>query len=194
MDNLSLKVNIMEGAHLNKKDIFVTNVSNSVAERIKSFLESEGIDSQSSCRIEDSQQNEEEIAREYALAENPAFVVHPIEGSEKCRHCLSMPCVTNERFQQGWWPRHHEEPHGRNSSLRKVAYKKFWTMLLHRDLWRNPEYLVRKVQALAVDERRRQLVWSGYNKRDIMPDCVITIVRHWYPNIRDQQYLGHKWD
>ena len=77
-----------------------------------------------------------------------------------------------------------------NAQLRKDKYKRFWTMLFHRNVWKDPRYRERKRRALQHDPRRKNYV---YHKRDIMPKCVIDLVRHWLPNLNNQPYMGHMW-
>jgi hypothetical protein len=33
-----------------------------------------------------------------------------------------------------------------------------------------------------------------YHRRDLMSKCVIELVRHWYPNLQDKEYMGHMWE
>ena len=97
---------------------------------------------------------------------------------------LKVP--TNEQNSQLWWHANTEEPHLRNSGLRKEHYKLFWTMLLHRGVWNDDRYIVMKVDAMSRDPRRQRYDW---HKRDIMPKCVVSLVRHWFPNPRGFPYI-----
>ena len=56
-------------------------------------------------------------------------------------------------------------------------------------------YITRKDTILKKDNRRKEYAWCGSpsDKRDVMPDCVLKIVRHWYPNPSGKPYMGHKW-
>ncbi|KAK3104796.1 hypothetical protein FSP39_010282 [Pinctada imbricata] len=82
-------------------------------------------------------------------------------------------------------------PHARNSAIRKKKFKKFWTMMSRRNTWNHPLYLQKKANMLnwnAIDSER--IVWT---LREVMPDCVLTVVRELYPNPPGQLYMGHKW-
>jgi hypothetical protein len=76
-------------------------------------------------------------------------------------------------------------------------YKRFWTCLLHRGVWDNPIYIDRKKSALQC-ENNQDIVFSGprggYHRRDLMPQCVLTLVRSWLPNPKSKPYMGHKWN
>ena len=90
-----------------------------------------------------------------------------------------------------WWETENQIPHERNSMLRKSDYKRFWTNLFHRNVWQDPRYLVRKRAALRQDPRRRNYV---YHRRDLMPKCVLVLVRSWFPNPPNVPYMGHMWE
>lgn len=78
-----------------------------------------------------------------------------------------------------------------NTHRRKDKYKRFWTMLFHRNVWADPRYKERKRRVLQDDPHRRNHV---YHRRDIMPKCVFYLVIHWLPNLKDQPYIGHMWE
>jgi hypothetical protein len=73
--------------------------------------------------------------------------------------CVHLSCVFppfSETKDQLWWHANTEEPHLRNSGLRKEHYKRFWTMLLHRGVWNDDRYIVMKVDAMSRDPRRQR--------------------------------------
>ena len=55
--------------------------------------------------------------------------------------------------------------------------------MFHRGVWKDPRYLEQKREALRRDFRRKKYI---YHRRDLMPKCVIELVRHWYPNLQDK--------
>lgn len=111
------------------------------------------------------------------------------EGSEICEHCYCAPCVTDITNKQQWWPEADSEPKIGNNVKRKNIYYKFWTMLYHRGVWNFPQYILKKQNMLSTATRL-----SGKTvRREIMPDCVMGMVRRWYPNIDGQPYMGHRW-
>lgn len=120
----------------------------------------------------------------------PDFVIPQLESEEECEYCFCKPCITSETNKQMWWPESCELPHQRNSSLRKEHYKRFWTMMLHRGAWNDDRYLTMKADALSRYNRQRY----DWHKRDIMPKCVVSLVRKWFPNPGGFPYMGHMWD
>lgn len=127
--------------------------------------------------------------------EIPGFVVPQNPNATECGHCLSKPSITDPCHKQFWWEDEPQPPNERNSGTRKGLYKRFWTMLFHRLVWQDPRYLERKSTALGQDGNRIHHVWSGgrLHKRDIMPTCVLTVVRNWFPNPPKMDYMGHRW-
>lgn len=122
----------------------------------------------------------------------PGFQIPQVEGRLECSHCLCKPCITDECNRQLWWPTEDQGAFLHNHKQRKEAYKRFWTMLFHRNVWNDTRYIERKCDALGVDPGRNHYGWI--HRRDIMPDCVIDLVRGWYPNPKGVQYMGHKWE
>lgn len=113
----------------------------------------------------------------------PGYRINPTPGRDKCPNCLSQPCVIDDSNRQAWWSKDSKAPDELNSIHRKECYYKFWTMLYHRGLWCDPEYIARKKAAGG----------QPYIKRELMPDCVLHTVRKWYPNPDHIPYMGHKW-
>ena len=64
-------------------------------------------------------------------------------------------------------------------------------MMFHRRVWDDPRYKRKKQLALQSDPRFRRYVW---HRRDIMPNCVLTIVHQWLPKPQGAPYMGHMWD
>ena len=118
-------------------------------------------------------------------------VPHPEEGDVECPHCLSTPCITAERNRQAWWERIQHPARQKNSEARKRHYKRFWTMLDERKVFQKQVYQDRKKQALGRDPRYTKYT---YHKRELMPNCVISMVRRWLPNPSSMAYMGHKWE
>ena len=117
---------------------------------------------------------------------NPANQIQPEDGME-CGNCFCSPCVINERHRQDWWPSSSQAPHQHNNKERKRLYYKFWVMLYQRGAWANERYIARKETVLEQHDGYVQM------RRELMPDCVVDLVRTWYPNLPGQPYLGHRW-
>ena len=108
-----------------------------------------------------------------------------------CPACLCRPCCTNNDNRQLWWPVVNTLPNPANRTTRLKIYKCFWAMLLNRGVWKDPRYIDRKTRAMALDPYLKDFVC---HKRDIMPECVLKLVRSWYPNLEGEPYISHKWD
>ena len=63
--------------------------------------------------------------------------------------------------------------------------------MYHRDAWKDLRYLAEKLKALQADPRHRKNEWR---RRDIMPKCVLSLVRTWFPNPDGVPYMGHLWE
>ena len=124
--------------------------------------------------------------------QEPGYVIAQSASDDECPHCLCRPCITNERNRQEWWPRASLPPHINNKKPRKDDYYRFWTMLFHRRVWRDVRYHTKKKAALGLDPSFNLYMWM--HRRDIMPDCVLKLVRGWYPNPPNVPYVGHLWE
>lgn len=87
-------------------------------------------------------------------SEDKQYIIDQDKDANECVYCLCRPCITDERNRQMWWESENGEPHIHNSLLRKGHYKRFWTNLFHRQVWRNPIYIRRKQQAISSDCRQ----------------------------------------
>ena len=110
-----------------------------------------------------------------------------INGDE-CLHCFCSPCVTNDRQQ---WLGQGAPKHVRNSGIRKERYKKFWTLLSRKGAWLDSRYLTKKSALMGRNDTQESC--SVWTKRELMPDCVLNLVRELYPNPDNRPYMGHKW-
>ncbi|OWF50015.1 hypothetical protein KP79_PYT00924 [Mizuhopecten yessoensis] len=119
------------------------------------------------------------------------FTVEQVSDAEECEYCLCRPSITNESNKQLWWETEKVEQHKRNSALRKEKYKRFWTNLFHRKVWKYPRYTERKKQALSTDLRKTKYV---YHRRDLIPKCILELVRFWFHNPPNVPYKGHMWE
>ena len=54
--------------------------------------------------------------------------------------------------------------------------------------WRHAKYLSKKARLLRTDDL--STVWTI---REVMPQCVLDLVRGIYPSPPRQPYMGHKW-
>ena len=123
---------------------------------------------------------------------NAGYPIAPDEAEDECPYCLCRPCVTSETFRQGWWEEEHP-PHRNNHQKRRPIYYRFWVMLANRGAWADPRYLQKKATSMDNDNEDYVMVGIGMHRRDIMPECVLKLVRTWLPNMEGQPYMGHKW-
>ena len=119
------------------------------------------------------------------------FVINQNVEEEECIYCLCRPCISSEKNRQMWWLEDPVAPNRSNSQRRKDIYKRFWTMLFHRNVWIDPRYIERKRNALRQDPQRKNYI---FHRRDLMPKCVVSKVRFWLPNLNEQPYMGHMWE
>ena len=82
----------------------------------------------------------EESADQSKSVDSEDYVIQQSENAEECEHCLSSPCITCETNRQMWWLEEPEMANRSNTQLRKDKYKIFWTMLFHRNVWKDPRY------------------------------------------------------
>lgn len=113
--------------------------------------------------------------------------IQPVPGTDECPHCFCQPCVTAVR--QRWLGQGQTARPG-NNDIRKNRYKKFWKRMNDRHAWADDRYLAKKAAAQGGDIENHAWLPSV---REIMPDCVLELVRELYPNPKGQRYMGHKW-
>ncbi|CAC5410849.1 unnamed protein product [Mytilus coruscus] len=123
--------------------------------------------------------------------EQNQFLIEQDQECEECPFCFCKPCITSENNRQMWWESEPQGRHQRNHSLRKEKYKYFWTVMFHREAWKDDRYLMRKQAALERDPEFKNYTWY---QRDIMPNCVLKLVRGWHPNSENITYMGHLWE
>jgi len=133
--------------------------------------------------IENEDETPETTKRKYKIEQKNGF--------DECPTCLCKPCITDELHRQMWWETENTAPSRQNHSLRKERYKGFWTMLFHREVFNDERYKARKLRALQEDPSRKKLMW---HRRDLLPKCVLQLVRGWFPNPPDIPYMGHMWE
>lgn len=63
-------------------------------------------------------------------------------------------------------------------------------MMSRRYAWNHPRYQAKKAEHFNRDEEVENIVWT---QREIMPECVLSLVRDLYPNPPGRPYMGHKW-
>lgn len=114
------------------------------------------------------------------------------DGHPTCDYCFLQPCVTTHRQA---WLQDQQPPKDTNNKIRKKMYRKFWSVMEYRGAWHHPLYMEKKIIALG-GEPDHNLVWEsavGQHVREIMPDCILKLVRGLYPNPPGVAYMGHRW-
>ncbi len=111
-----------------------------------------------------------------------------LDGDRReCVFCFCSPCVTCVMQQ---WLGHGQDVHKRNSRIRKKLYRKCRSMMNMRGAWRHPLYVRKKETAMCRDHIAGTVV---HVLSEIMPECVLKLVRGLYPYPPDTPYLGHRW-
>jgi len=103
----------------------------------------------------------------------------------RCRHCFLSPCITTQKQQ---WLGKGQSARAGNAAIRRQRYKLFWKLLNDNGAWQIQEYIQKKV--LAMNRNNPAVVWTT---REIIPDCVLGLVRDLYPNPLGNPYMGHQW-
>ncbi len=65
-------------------------------------------------------------------------------------------------------------------------------MLYRRGVFCDERYIERKERAL--DKQRKRQGKFIVSRRDLMPLCVVTQVRNWFPNTDNVNYKNHCWE
>jgi hypothetical protein len=107
-----------------------------------------------------------------------------------CPFCFLQPCITTHRQS---WLVGRKVPHRGNCATRKRMYKMFWSAMSHHHAWRHPLYIQKKREHLTASFP--DTVWETVSagNREIMPKCVLELVRGLYPNPPGQAYMEHQW-
>ena len=108
------------------------------------------------------------------------------DDRQECVFCFCFLCVTCVRQQ---WLGHGQDAHRRNSRIRKKLYRKCWSMVNMPGAWRHPLYVCKKETAMFRDHIDGTVV---HVLREIMPECVLKLVRGLYPYPPDTPYLGYR--
>ena len=103
------------------------------------------------------------------------------------RLLFCSPCETCVRQQ---WLGQGQDAHKRNSRIRKNLYRKCRSMINMRGARRYPLHVRKKEMAMCRDHIDGTVV---HVHREIMPECVLKLVRGLYPYQPDTPYLGHRW-
>ena len=85
-----------------------------------------------------------------------------------------------------WWHDRAEAPHQRSSGLRKERYKRFWTMVLHRDAWNDDRYLLMKTDVLTRDHRTQRFDYvaqEGHNAKMCRNTCSPLVSQSWWVSL-----------
>lgn len=104
--------------------------------------------------------------------------------NDRCPFCFLNPCVAQAHQHvcgEG------QAASDNNPPIRKGIYRRFWSIINNLGGWNLQCYTHKKLQ-------EAQLANVVYLKREIMPECVIELVRGLYPNPFGQPYMGHKWE
>ena len=111
-----------------------------------------------------------------------------LDGDRReCVFCFGSPCVTCVRQQ---WLGHGQDVYKRNSRIRKKLYIKCRSMTNMRGAWRRPLCVRKKATAMCRDHVDGTVV---HVLSEIMPECVLKLVRGLYPYPPDTPYLAHRW-
>ena len=103
-------------------------------------------------------------------------------------HLKSVPTVS---FHLVWLPTigigPGHPPASENSTKRRVIYRKIWGGYCELRWMAN---------TLVHPEEKKNVGGAAYvhHKRDVMPGCVVKLARNLYPNLKNKEYMVHKWE
>ena len=101
----------------------------------------------------------------------------------QCPFCFMTPCIAS--VPQGWLGV-RQMPRAGNNLVRKDKYRRYWKTMDRAGAWQIPQYIAKKRLSMMGEDR-------VIIRREIMPDCVLKLVRGYYPNPQGIPYMGHKW-
>lgn len=110
------------------------------------------------------------------------------KDERECPFCFLTPCVSIPKQS---WLGEKIRPNTRNTGLRKQRYRKFWKLLSTRGAWLDERYQQKKNKLYKSQDSRQGTVWT---LREVMPDCILSLVRSLFPNPIGMPYMGHKWE
>ncbi|KAI8495215.1 Neurexophilin [Branchiostoma belcheri] len=135
---------------------------------------------------------QEPVAVEEAPPAAEAVLIPQADGVAECRYCYCRPCVTTP---EPLWVGEQAACEA-NAALRKTKYQLFWSTMANMvpSPWLDDRYLRAKDRRMAEDAarapaRRRLAILAGGGVREIMPKCVLKLVRRRYPNPVGNPYL-----
>ena len=107
------------------------------------------------------------------------------DEADKCVFCFLSPCITlhNAEAIVGAG----QAASDRNPPIRKQLYRRFWHIIDNVGGWNTPQYLRKKAETGG----QTNIV---QHRREIMPECVLKIVRQKFPNPAGKDYMGHHWE
>lgn len=114
---------------------------------------------------------------------------------EKCHDCFLQPCVTY--FHQSWLVAPKPAQAENTNTGGRKTYTKFWSTMNYRGGWQEPNYQAKMRELQKAGYCDETTVWAtalGSVQREIMPECVLTLVRSLHPNPPEQPYTGHRWN
>jgi hypothetical protein len=105
-------------------------------------------------------------------------------GRLECPYCFLDPCITTYRQR---WLGDGQDARAGNNLLRKTIYKKYWKLIGDFGGWNDVRYIDKKQTSMANEA-------DVIIQREIMPECVLKLVRGLYPNLDGIPYMGHMWN
>ena len=71
-----------------------------------------------------------------------------IDGHPECPFCCCAPSVTSDNFWQNWWPSRNARPRRLNRPARNTLYKRLWSAMYNRGVWKDPQYVAKTNQSI----------------------------------------------
>jgi len=119
----------------------------------------------------------------HSQRENPQVMPAVETSGNQCPFCFLCPCLVT--YPPSWVGK-GQQPRPGNNLIRKDLYKRFWKTMDHMGAWTIPQYIAKRDSSRA-NAHRVEI------SREIMPECILELVRRLYPNQSGKPYMGHKW-
>ena len=108
------------------------------------------------------------------------------DNDHQCQFCFLTPCIADSNRNAPWLGQ-GQAPSNANPSIRKGLYRRFWKCINNSGGWLIPRYLAKK-STMGGGQ------YAVMHRREIMPDCVLELIRTLYPNPNGIPYMGHMWE
>lgn len=135
--------------------------------------------------MQSSESNSSQISRQQEEEQQQPNISSDREN-RRCPYCFISPCVAYAN-RSAQWIGFGQQANVGNSTIRKRIYRRFWKIMANNKGWNIPEYIEKKIRIGGGN-------WVLTHRRELMPECVVSLARQLYPNPKDIPYMDHMWE